>query len=70
MVEHALNNTWSKPSFILFFLTQLYIYASGIPVLTGYKAVNPGWVRAVYASLVKVPNESVTYRDLFEAMRL
>ena len=31
-------------------------------MLTAHKAINPGWVRNVCASLVKVPSESSTYR--------
>ena len=31
-------------------------------MLTARKAINPGWVRMVYASLVKAPGEAVTYR--------
>ena len=31
-------------------------------MLTAPKTVNLGWVRAVCASLVKVPDESMTYR--------
>ena len=45
-----------------FFLTRVRAYASWIPVLTTHKAVNPGWVRTVCASLVKVPGEAATYR--------
>ena len=61
MVERALNNTWSQ-STIPFFLTRLHVYTSWILVLTARKAVNPGWVCTVCASLVKVPGESATYR--------
>ena len=61
MVERALNNTWTL-AVTPFFLTWLRAYASWIPVLTARKAVNPGWVRAVCASLVKVPGEAATYQ--------
>ena len=61
MVERALDNTWSL-SITPFFLIRLHVYALWIPVLTACKAVNPGWVRAVCASLVKVLDGSTTYR--------
>ena len=61
MGERSLDNTW-KLVVTPFFLTRLRAYASWIPVLTARKAVNRGWVRAVCASLVKVPGESAIYR--------
>ena len=60
MVKQALDNTWTL-AVTPFFLTRLCAYVSWIPVLTARKAVNPGWLRAVCASLVKVPGEATTY---------
>ena len=61
MVERALDNTW-KMAITPFVLTRLRAYASWISILTARKAVNPGWVRAVCASLVKVSGKAATYR--------
>ena len=62
MVERVLDNTWSQPSSIPFFLTQLRAYLSWILVLTTRKIVNPGWICTVYANLVKVPSKSTSYQ--------
>ena len=52
MVEQPLDDTWSDPTTIPFFLTRLWTYPGWVPMLTAWKRVNITWVREAYATLV------------------
>ena len=55
MVERPLDDTWSDPSTIPFFLTRLRAYPGWVAVLTARKRVNIDWVREACATLVPDP---------------
>ena len=65
MVERPLDDIWSDPSAILFFLTWLRVYPICVAVLTARMRVNVDWVREACATLV--PNPATPHTFYFYA---
>ena len=61
MVERTLNDTWSYPATIPFFLTRLRAYPGWVPKLTARKRVNIVWVKEVCATLVPDSARPLTF---------
>ena len=61
MVERPLDDTWSDPSAIPFFLRRLRAYPGWVAMLTDQKRVNIDWVGEACATLVSNPATPRTF---------